>query len=302
MPPQVSPGAPHSTLPLRAVWQTGTGNIMSLGLPAFLHLPASLDAKDRRQLEADRLSGTMAAAVALCLGLRAAGSLLGWEMVQLLMWMAPGRDAQKEQQQPLPAENTVELGPANATPHRCCAVVVGMAVLPTLWPHGYVQHRTLILTAVRINLMAYPVATSLRLFNATVSAPSSLPGLGWAIDCFLALFGGFWPRLPAVGEVRPLWVQVTAACVLEWAYFCCLDPEHSALPCLFPPCCAATRNLVLLRASGARLPLRLHIPLQVASVAVLALRGGCFCESLVRAQQTPGLCLPASCMPAYPSP
>ena len=64
-----------------------------------------------------------------------------------------------------------------------------MFVCATFVPRAYLRHRNWALAICRLYAFALPYASALPLFNATAAAPSSLPGLGWAVDAFMALFG-----------------------------------------------------------------------------------------------------------------
>ena len=87
-----------------------------------------------------------------------------------------------------------------------------MYVWSSLRPRSYLHHRTLAVAAGRLFLFWLPYITELSAFDATVSAPSSIPLVGWAVDAFM-VFGGGWLLLFACARLMlqvPLYAS--AAC------------------------------------------------------------------------------------------
>ena len=68
-----------------------------------------------------------------------------------------------------------------------------MYVWSSLRPWSYLRHRTLAVVVLRLFAFCTPFMTELRVFDATVSVPSSIPFVGWAVDAFKLLIGGWLP-------------------------------------------------------------------------------------------------------------
>ena len=68
-----------------------------------------------------------------------------------------------------------------------------MYVWSSLRTRSYLRNRTLVVAVLRLFAFSSPYITELRVFDATVSMPSSIPFLGWAVDAFKLLVGGWQP-------------------------------------------------------------------------------------------------------------
>ena len=68
-----------------------------------------------------------------------------------------------------------------------------MYVWSSLLPRSYLRHRTLAVVVLRLIAFWPPYITELRAFDATVSAPSSTPFVGWAVDTCMVFVGGWLP-------------------------------------------------------------------------------------------------------------
>ena len=64
-----------------------------------------------------------------------------------------------------------------------------MYVWSSLWPRSYLHNRTPVVTVLRLLLFWLPYVTELQVFDATVSAPSSVPLVGWVVDAFMVFVG-----------------------------------------------------------------------------------------------------------------
>ena len=79
-----------------------------------------------------------------------------------------------------------------------------MYVWSSLQPRSYLRHRSLAITVLRLFVFCMPVITALPPFDATISAPSSIPFVGWAVDTFMMFVGGWLP----LADSAPLLLQV----------------------------------------------------------------------------------------------
>ena len=68
-----------------------------------------------------------------------------------------------------------------------------MYLWSSLRPRTYLRHRTLVVAVLRLIVFCTPYITELRVFDATVSAPSSTPFVGWAVDMLMVFVGGWLP-------------------------------------------------------------------------------------------------------------
>ena len=113
-----------------------------------------------------------------------------------------------------------------------------MYVWSSLRPRSYLHHRTLAVAAGRLYVFWLPYITELSAFDATVSSPSSIPFVGWAVDAFMVFVGGWlllfacarlllqvpcMPVLPA----RPVQTSAPGMLPLQW-------PPSECCPGLVP--------------------------------------------------------------------
>ena len=132
-----------------------------------------------------------------------------------------------------------------------------------------------------------PHITQLRVFDATVSAPSSIPFVSWAVDTFMVFISGWlpllacapplrkWPCVPLL-RARPAPSSAPGMLSLQW-------PPSEMLwragPLPFPAACRVW--LMIFTSLGAQGPFRAHLIIQTLNFLILATRGTCFCDSQV---------------------
>ena len=170
-------------------------------------------------------------------------------------------------------------------PDYCIAAFLCMYLWSSLRPRTYLRYRTLVVAVLRLVVFCTPYITELRVFDATVSSPSSTPFVGWAIDMLMVFVGGWLPLDDSAAE-GPL--CASAGCTsraeqrtpgvlsLQWPPS---DMLHRAGP---PPCPAASRTWVMLLSSlGGQVPFWAHLAVQTVNFLILATHGTCFCDSEV---------------------
>ena len=185
-----------------------------------------------------------------------------------------------------------------------------MYVWSSLWPRSFLRHRTLAVTAVRLFAFCIPVITALPPFDATISAPSSIPLVGWAVDTFMVVVGGWLPLFASAPLLLQVALHASAALPahpvpsnapgvlsLHWPPS---EMLHRAGPL---PCPAANRTFLLIFSSlGGQVPFRAHLAVQTVNLLILATRGTCFCDSKVGGiylvSMCPWQCLSNACIAA----
>ena len=173
---------------------------------------------EKRQLAYDRIAGLACPTLVSVQQWRIYRRLSKLDNLQLVLAVMPSERSPCCCPPPLtgmPGQTDARL----STPHSACildcAVFLCMYIWSSLWPRSYLRRRTLAIAASRLFVFWLPYITELPAFDATVSAPSSVPLVGWAVDAFMVFVGGWLLLFACARLLLPLHPTPSSAPVVR---------------------------------------------------------------------------------------